>query len=804
MGLMRSLRFALRTLRKSPAFSVTTVILVGLGVGAVTTIFTLVDHVLLRGLPYPDAHRLVVLEEGAYSGVSFRELEDMRSVERWSAATADYANLVEQGDPLRIMEVRVSRDFFALFGARPALGRLLVEDDFAAADNVVLTHSTWERVFGGDPDIVGKSIRVDQSALTVVGVLDASFVVPEGMVNRSGRADIWRPLDWADPRLASVEYHLLEVAGRMASGVTLVDVQAELDDVAARMAQRFPDDMVGRNGSPRDMPAAGMHEVTTRRVRTGLGLLLGAVGLLLAVACMNVAHLFLARGLARVREMAVRRALGAHTVSLVGQLVVESLVLGLAGGAVGLGLATLGVRGFLTLNPTVLPWSTEVGVDVRVLLFAGAVSGATALAFGLLPALRSVRHDLAEELKGTSRQATAGRSASRLRSGLVVAEVATSLVLVTQAGLLLKSFMNVHAVEPGFATENIWTLPLTPTGHEEPTDYVVAMKRIEEALAAVPAVASAGFGLTQPFEVTGTRRCCWATRSIRADGEERDVRLWLFPVSRGYFETLSMPMVAGGVWSEGEATGEPWPVVLNESFAVALYGSAERALSQVAEVGGAATPVRIVGVTTDQHHYGLDQDAPTSLYMPMEHLPFSIPMAHMAVRLRAEAPPGLAAELRAAVWEASPELPVPTVRSMDEWIERSSASLRFDSVLFGSFGVLALFLAAAGLCGTLLYTVGQQRGELGIRMALGAHRGQVERRVVGRGLGLAVLGAVLGLAGTWGVARFLESRLFDMGAMDPPTVAAAVAVLLAAATLASWIPARRAGRTDPMQTLKAE
>ena len=386
----------------------------------------------------------------------------------------------------------------------------------------------------------------------------------------------------------------------------------------------------------------------------------------------------------------------------------------------------------------------------------------------------------------------------------MVAEVATSLVLVTQAGLLLKSFINVHAVEPGFGTEDVWTLPLTPTGYDDPADYVVAMNRIEEALAAVPGVASAGYGLTQPFEVTGTRRCCWGTRTVRAGGEKIDMRLWLFPVSRGYFGTLSMPLVAGDVWSEGEAAGEPWPVVLNEGFAVRLYGSAQRALGQVAEVGGAGTPVRIVGVTTDQHHYGLDQAAPTSLYMPMEHIPFEIAMAHMAVRLRAEAAPGLASDLRAAVWQASPDLPVPTVRAMDEWIERSSASLRFDSVLFGSFGIMALLLAAAGLYGTLLYTVGQQRQELGIRMALGARRIQVERRVVARGLGLAAAGSVVGLGGSWGVARFLESRLFNMEAMDPATMAAAVAVLLAAATLASWIPARRAGRTDPIQTLKAE
>jgi len=288
------------------------------------------------------------------------------------------------------------------------------------------------------------------------------------------------------------------------------------------------------------------------------------------------------------------------------------------------------------------------------------------------------------------------------------------------------------------------------------------------------------------------------------DGEEREARIMLHPVSHSYFETLTLTMVAGSPWSESESTQEPWPGVLNEGFAVELFGSAERAVNQLIGVGAAGTPMRITGVAADVHHYGLDQDPPTSIYLPIEQLPFQIPMAHMAVRLRGDAPAGIAQTLREAVWQASPTLPVPTVRSMDEWFERSSASRRFDSVLFGSFGVMALLLAAAGLYGTLLYTVGQQRRELGIRMALGAGRAEVERKVVAQGLALAATGSMVGLAGSWGVARFLESRLFNMEAMDPATLAAAVGVLLLAAALASWLPARRAGRTDPIQTLKAE
>ena len=289
------------------------------------------------------------------------------------------------------------------------------------------------------------------------------------------------------------------------------------------------------------------------------------------------------------------------------------------------------------------------------------------------------------------------------------------------------------------------------------------------------------------------------------DGEEQEsTRIMIHPVSEGYFSTLEIPMPAGSPWVPSEADQEPWPGVLSEGFAVELFGSAERAVNRIVEVGGAGTPVRITGVSADTRHYGLDQEPPRSLYVPIEHLPFDIPMAHMAVRIQGETPSTLASDLRTAVWSASPSLPVPTVRSMDDWVERSTATRRFDSVLFGTFGVLALLLAAAGLYGTLLYTVGERRQELGIRFALGAGRGQVERQVVTRGLVLACFGAAIGLGASWAVGRFLESRLYDLRATDPVTLGAAVSILLFVAALASWIPARRAARTDPLQTLKAE
>ncbi|MFC1660975.1 ABC transporter permease [Gemmatimonadota bacterium] len=799
-----TLKYVLRSLGKAPAFTLTTVILLGLGVGSVTTIFTLVDHVLLRDLPYPSQERLIVVEHGSHPVPVFREFQTISSVEVWAAAMSETANLVGQGNPIEIEETRVSEEFFSLFGARPAMGRLLLRDDFSAADVAILDHGTWRRVFGADPEIVGRTLRVDGTPVQVVGVLDPGFVPPEGLVPAGSSPDLWRPLDWDRPEFQEVDYWVLDVMGRLAPGVSLEDANAELARVSETLAARYPEDRIDGDGEPLETPAAGLQEVTTRRVRTGLGLLLGAVGLLLLVACLNVAHLFLARGLGRMRDMAVRWALGAGTRSLVQQLLLESLILGAAGGVLGLALASLGLKSFLSLNPTAIPWASDVTLDFRVLSFAGAVSVVTALVFGLVPALRSMGHDLTDDLRGASRSTTSGRGATRIRSGLVVAEVALSLVLVAASGLLLKSFMKVQAQDPGFRAAGVWTVPLTPSP-TSPVEYVESMDRVVESLSSIPGVASATYSLTLPFQITGRGRCCWMTSNFRVDGEAREgVRLLLQPTTDTYFETLGVSLLSGRVWTESESTTEPWPAVISENLAVEAFGSAGQAVNRMLEVGSAQTPIRIVGVAQDTRHFGQDQDPPTFVYLPMTKLPFDIRLAHMAVKIPTDPPPGWARTLRQAVWSAAPDLPVPVVRSMEEWIDRSTAGRRFDSVLFGAFGAMALFLAAAGLYGTLLYTVGQRRRELGIRIALGAARTRVERQVVTQGIVLALLGSALGLFGAWAAGRLLESRLYDLEATDPMTLLGAVAVLLVASVLASWLPARRAARVDPMGVLREE
>lgn len=476
----------------------------------------------------------------------------------------------------------------------------------------------------------------------------------------------------------------------------------------------------------------------------------------------------------------------------------------MAGGVLGLAVAFVGLEVFTTMNPNALWGSSLIGVDLRVAAFAAFVSVGTAVLFGLLPLLRTMGTDLTNELKGSSRATTGGKGTQRFRSGLVVVEVAVSLVLVAQAGLLLKSFAQVQAHDPGFDPEGVWTVPLSPTGMETPADYLSAMNGVLASLQSLPGVEAASYGLTQPFEFNGSSRCCWSNGGVEIDGEVRQgLRIALQPVSSGYFETLRLPLVAGSVWTSTSEGEQPIPAVVSERLAIDVFGSADEAMGKVLGASG-PRQLRVVGVAADNKHYGLDQEDPTSAYVPISVLPFVIPMAHMAVRIRGEAPAGLARTLREAIWREAPDMPIPTVRSMDDWIAGSMSGRRFDSAVVGAFGFAGLLLAAAGLYGTLLYNVRQQRRELAIRLALGAERSRVERSVVARGIQLALAGSLMGLVASWWVGGLLESRLYNVEASDPLALGGAAAVLLLVSVIASWLPARRAGRTDPIQILQAE
>ena len=416
-GLMQ-LRNAIRSLTRTPSFALSTVLLLGLGVGSVTAIFTLVDHVLLRPLPYPHAERLVKVQNGSHSGPVFADLQQFRSVERWAAAYTDEANLTSTAQPENVVQARISRDFFSVFGARPMLGRLPATEEFRSGDGAVLSAGAWRRLFGSDRDVVGRTIVVNDQPVAVIGVVAEDFVAPESMVGSS--VDVWRPIDPAEPFLQVRTTWILSVVGLVAPNATRAMVEQEAAALAQRRAREFPDQYRQENGQVSELPIESLQEATVGEARKGLKLILGAVGLLLLVACTNVAHLFMARGLARTREFAVRRALGAGFGTIAGQLLLESLLIGAGGATLGIALATIGVRTFVAMNPIDMPRVVSIGVDLRILGFACALAAATALLFGLLPALRVVGRDVADRFtraaarirKVCSRSACAPRSSS--------------------------------------------------------------------------------------------------------------------------------------------------------------------------------------------------------------------------------------------------------------------------------------------------------------------------------------------------------------------------------------------------------
>ncbi|HSM05257.1 MAG TPA: ADOP family duplicated permease [Longimicrobiales bacterium] len=801
---MRRIQMGVRSLGRSPAFTWSSILLVGVGVGAVTTVFTVVDHVMLRPLPYPDEDRLVYMTNGSHPGPILRALDDLETVESWTAVYDQDTNLeAEGGDPLRLRQADVTPSFFPLFGARPTLGRLLVAADGNDHGLAVLTHEAWTSVWGADPEIVGRSVRLDGEPVEVVGVLDASFVAPEPLVGRT--IHVLRLIDWTDPALQRPNVHRHSVVARLEPGISLEVANQELDQMAITLDEQYPDMLRGREGNLRSIPFERLREYTVQGASRGLGLLLGAVGLLLLVACANVAHLFLARGLSRRREMAVRQAMGARTGALLGQLSVESLAVGVGGALLGLGIAAVALRALAPWMQEGLPRGTAVTLDLRILLFAAGLAVLTALLFGLVPAIRALGRDVSESLRGGGRGVTQSRSVQFLRSGLVAGEVALSLVLVTMSGILLRSFLEVTAEDPGLRVAETWVIPVDFPTDPEVGAYAAAMEEIRAALATVPGVGGVTYGMEAPFEWVGGNTCCWGTRYGFEDVPADDLGATVHAVDEGFFDTYGMELLAGGVWPASETEPSPLPVILSEALALELFGSPGAAVGRNGTLGAGDSPrnTRVVGVVADTRYYGLDQGVDESLYVPVEALAFPLDIGTFGVHA-VGAGDGFAQQLREAVWQVRPALPLPTVQPLDEWLRESSAVRRFMALVVVAFGAVALLLAAGGLYGTLLYAVHQRRKELGIRLALGAGRGRIEGDVVRRGVALAVLGAAIGGVAAWASGRLLENLVYGVGPQDPLSLALAVALLLGTAALASWFPARRASRTDPLETLSAE
>jgi putative ABC transport system permease protein len=805
--LWQDARYAVRMLRKNPAFALVAVVALALGIGANTSIFSVVNTVLLRPLPYKEADRLVVVwEDRTKQGYprdtpaagNFTAWREQNRVFEGMAAVANVSiNLTGAGEPERLEGRRVSAELFPLLGVEPQLGRAFTPEEDQPGSNtvVLLSHGLWQRRFGGDPSIVGRQLTLGGYAFTVVGVMPAHFQFP------AREDELWIPIAFTPQEAANRSRHFLQVVARLKDGVTLEQAQAEMSAIAARMEQQYPDTNTHLGAT-----VVPLHEQLVGDIRPALLVLLGAVGFVLLVACANVANLLLARAAARQKEIALRVALGASRLRLVRQFLTESVMLSLVGGGVGLLLSLWGVTVLKAFIPESIAQAREIAVDARVLGFTLLVSLLTGFVFGLAPAAQASRFNLNETLKEGGRDSSTGRRGNRLRSLLVVAEVAISLVLLVGAGLLINSFLRLRGVDPGFRADNLLTMAVQlpqskyPDGARRSAFYDEVLRRVES----LPGVQSATVtnwiplvrqGDSMGVSVEGT--------PDPAPGQGNRPAIVVRVVSPRYFETLGIQLLQGRPFdARTDRADTPNVVVISEAAARKFWPN-QSPLGKRLTVGSPSNPedwMEVVGVARDVRQFGLDAEPKPQMYLSYAQADFFAPR-HLVVRTEGE-PLNLAGTVRQTVWGIDRDQPVAQVRPMEDVLSDSIARQRFSMLLLGIFAGVALILAAVGIYGVMSYTVAQRTHEIGIRLALGAQKRDVLRLAVGQGLRLVLVGVAIGLVAAVALTRLMSSLLFGVSATDPLTLAAISALLVAVAALASYVPARRATKVDPMIALR--
>ncbi len=805
--LMRDVRYTIRSFRKTPSFYVTALLILALGIGATTTIFSVVDAVLLRDMPYPDAHELVFFDQGNHAAPDYRDwLERLTTFEQIAAVRREWMDLTNEGDPVRIAVAGVTPSFFPMLGAVPSMGRLIDREDAHGLPTVaVVSHEFWRERWGADSSIIGRSLDLDDQTVTVVGIMSPRFIAPE-LVTRS-RPDIWTPLDATRPDMQRRGYHVLSVVGRLADGVSLAAAQAEMHVWELWAKDEFPETNQFGNDYRR-VPLLVLHEATVGQIQTTLFMLLGAVGLMLLIACANVANLFLARGTDREREMAVRAALGASRPRIVSQLLTESLVLALASGALGAALTYAGVRAFGALHPGNIPRFEQVSVDLRVLGFAVLASVATGVLFGVAPAFYSARANVNDALKEAVKS-TAGRTRLRLKNALVVVEIAVALVLLVGAGLLFNSFVRLNQVDVGFNSENliVASLALGPKYDDVTGSRVQFGQDLLERVRTIPGVQMASVGVTSPFAFRG--RCCWGSWLFNAAGDS--VRVTIRPVDTGFLETLGAQLIQGRTIEPADASAgtrmfsfgggaiDPSVAVVSDRVSEALFPETGTVGQQI-RLG--AQQLSVIGLVRDLRHFSLATDNDADIYVP--HALFGQAFPFLELVMRTAGTVEIGGAVRRAVWDLDPLMPVPEITPVRERIANSIADRQFVSTLLLTFAALAMLLAAGGIYGAMLYAVTQRNREFGIRIALGANGGQLIRQVVAQGAALTAFGVGLGLAGAYALSRILKSMVFGISTTDAATFSSVAVLLAAVAIAACYIPARRAAGTNPVDTLRLE
>ncbi|HXD34188.1 MAG TPA: ABC transporter permease [Pyrinomonadaceae bacterium] len=807
--LIKDIRFGIRMLANKPAITVIAVIALALGIGASTAIFSVVNTVLLQALPYPNGPRLVMIwennrvrsrERNVISAANFFDWREQNHVfEDMSAFYAGRYNLTGLGNPEEVTGMAATPSFFALLGNRPLLGRTFTQEDGVRGkdDVAVLSYGFWQKHFGGDPNVVGKTFALDGVPQAVIGVMPPGFdffVQENAFVKKA--PEFWLPVAFG-PNARVRSGRFMSAIGVLKPGVTITQARADMNALGVRLEEQYPDFNKGWG-----INLVPLHEQFAGNLKPALMILLGAVAFVLLIACANVANLLLARAVARQREFAIRAALGAGRLRIIRQLLTESLLLAVAGCVAGLALARWGIEVLLALSPPDLLSLTSVTMDKRVLGFAVLVSVLTSLIFGLLPALESSRQQTSESLKEGGRGNTGGRS-QRALNWFVVAQVALSLMLLVGSGLMIKSLIRLQSVDPGFDRANVVTVAvsLPRAKYPESQQKIDFFKRLLTNVRQLPGVSSAGIGSGPPFAgiPAGTRFTIEGRPAVAASDEPvTDVRM----VDQEYFKTLGIPLTKGRNFTDREVEKETHVVIINEAMARTHFAN-ENPLGHrlTIQMKNENQPCEIVGVVGDVKWKALDVTPGPMVYWPQGELP-DFPMM-VVVKTKSE-PTDLAAALQREVLAVDKDQPISEVRSMESLMADSISRTRFATLLLSVFAGVAFLLSSVGIYGVMSYSVTQRANEIGIRMALGATGSNVLSLVLRKGLVLTVNGVVLGLVGSFALTRLLTTLLFGVSATDPVTFVIVSVLLTGVAVLATYIPARRAMKVDPLVALRYE
>jgi len=788
---------------KQPGFTAVAIIALALGIGANTAIFTVVNTVLLRPLPYDHPDQLVWLWDTqpqlATAPTSLPDFLDWKDQNQSFEHIAAYISgnmFFDAGEGVLDTPVGlVTPDMFSLFHVSPVIGRTFTDEEtqpgrFRVA---VLSHAMWKNRFGSDPNVVGQTIQLSGAVYSIIGVMPAGFSFPNN-------SELWRPLP-IDPKKLDRGPHYLRVVGRLKPEATIAQAQAEMSAIAERLAQQYPEKIAG-HGVKLEL----LSNVVIGDIRPALFVLLGAVSFVLLIACANVANLLLARAGARQREIAVRTALGASRFRIVRQLLTESIVLSFVGGAAGLLLAVWGVDSLVSMSPDTIPRAREIAIDPRVAGFTLLISLATGVLFGLAPALQVSKPDLTDALKESGRS-TAGVHRNRLRSLLVISEVALSLVLLVGAGLMIRSFARLSNVEPGFNPVRVLTMGVTLLPNKYPEDQRVGAfySQLLERAAAAPGVESAGAISDLPLSGSNTSDS-FTIEGRPAVAKEDQPSTEYRVVTPGYFESMGIPLLAGRDFAVSDTKQSPNVTVINEAFARRHFAQEDPVGHRLKLQGQERDPLLIVGVVGNVRDFGLDEQPTPEAYVPFLQDPLSETYKRsMTIVARTKSDPGAVAEsLRTELTSLDKSLPVYALKPMTEYLRDSLSRRRFNMVLLSVFGGVALLLAAVGIYGVISYGVTQRIHEIGIRMAVGAQDRDILKLVIGQALGLTLTGVAAGLAAALALTRLMESLLFEVSATDPLTFAAISVVLTVVALAACFVPARRATKVDPMIALRYE